>query len=241
MQLTHRPGRVQQALRRRAAGMRRDERGLTLVELIVVIAILGVIAIPLGNALFAYFHNTNATVNRLGVQHDAQIAAAYFTQDVQSMGQHNWSATPDGTSAAGYPLKQSVWVNLAATATPYPCGSTGTTVVRLVWDDPTAVNAPTTVVVAYTVVTVGTEKQLHRVKCVGSGSPVDLVLVHNLDSASTPSVACADASGTSVACAGTGAAGSPIPQRIQLTLALKAPNSTDPALSITLTGQRRQT
>lgn len=207
---------------------RPDERGFTLVELIVTIAIMGVIAIPLGNALIAYFKNTTTTTNRLGVSHDAQIAAAYFAQDVQSLGRHDWTVLPTGTGTP-YPLTQSVETGVAANGGLFPCGSTGTTVVRLLWDDPAATQTPVVVRVGYVVQTVGTEQQLHRVKCVGNATVVsDTVLAHNLNSYDA------------VVCSSTCTAAA-VPQTVSIVLHLRVKNTADPILDVKLIGQRRQT
>ncbi len=204
-----------------------DERGFTLVELMVTIAIMAVIAVPLGNALIAYFKNTTTTTNRLGVSHDAQIAAAYFAQDVQSLGRHDWTVVPTGTGTP-YPLAQSIYISPAVSDTTFPCATAGTILLRLFWDDPAATQTPAVVRVDYVVRTVGTEQQLHRVKCVGANPPVDIVLAHNLSS-SDP-----------VSCSSTCTAAD-VPQTVSLTLHLRVKNTADPILDVKLIGQRRQT
>jgi prepilin-type N-terminal cleavage/methylation domain-containing protein len=200
----------------------RDERGFTLIELLVTITILGVIAVPLGAALITFFRNTDETTDRFSESHDAQIAAAYFAQDVASLGRRDWTDAP-------YPLAQSVEVNLPSGAGAFPCGNAGTTLVRLLWDDPTAAKTPTVVRVAYVLQTVDGEQQLHRLRCVGDANPVvDLVLAHNVDSVSpvTCSSSCTSAE---------------VPQTVTLVVHLRAKGTSDPLLDITLTGQRRQT
>jgi prepilin-type N-terminal cleavage/methylation domain-containing protein len=214
---------------RRAAGRLRDERGVTLIELLVVIAILGIIAVPLGNALITFFLHSDDTNRRLSVSHDAQIAAAYFAQDVASVGVHDWSAP-------GFPLIPSVEVNVGPTEGLSWCGPAGTptAVVRMAWDNPTAAVGPSEVVrVSYVVETVGGEKQLHRLKCGGTAhNPTllsDLVLSHNVDSVGpvtcNPNPTCTPA--------GT-------PQTVTLVLNLRVSGSNDPIFTVTLTGQRRQ-
>ena len=221
MRLTSRTRARRTALARRL----RDDRGLTLIELLVSIVILGVITVPLGDALITFFGSTGRTTNELGVSHDAQIAASYFAHDVQSLGRRDWTAPP-------YLLAQSVEVNVAAAGGLAPCGVAGTpdAVVRLLWDDPSVAQTPTLVRVAYVVRTVGTEKQLHRIRCVGGATPVsDLVLAHNVVSVDP------------VVCSTSCTAAPALPQTVTLTVHLRAPGSTDPVLDIVLTGQRRQT
>lgn len=65
--------------------LKSDEAGFTLVELLVAIAILGIIIPAIGAALVSIIHNTNATNQRFAESHDAQITAAYFANDVQSV------------------------------------------------------------------------------------------------------------------------------------------------------------
>jgi prepilin-type N-terminal cleavage/methylation domain-containing protein len=65
--------------------LKSDESGFTLVELLVAMAILGIIIPAIGAALISIIHNTNATNQRFAESHDAQITAAYFANDVQSV------------------------------------------------------------------------------------------------------------------------------------------------------------
>ncbi|MDT5023867.1 MAG: hypothetical protein QOE61_293 [Micromonosporaceae bacterium] len=213
--------------------LRRDDRGVTLIELLVAIVILGIIIVPLGNALIGFSRNTDDTTRRLSESHDEQIMAAYFAQDVQSVGVRNWDA------GAPYPLKQSIAANVAYDSAPNPCGAVGTpvAVVRLLWDDPTTVSGPPNIVrVSYVVETVGAERQLHRIRCVGSSLPTDVVLAHNVDT-SPPSLVCYNASMVAMDCASAPA----VPQTVKLTVTIKNSGSSAPALTVTLTGQRRQT
>jgi prepilin-type N-terminal cleavage/methylation domain-containing protein len=206
---------------------RRSDAGFTLIELLVAIVIIGIITIPLGNTMIGILKNTDATQQRMALSHDAQISTAYFAQDVATLG------TRDNT-APGSPMAPSVQLNAAYNAGP-TCGSaaTPTAVVRFLADDyDTSVSPPVlrTAVVAYIVVTSGTERQLHRLKCLGSSTPAsDVVVAHNLDS-SAPSVSCDQP----VVCDGT-----PVPNKVTLTFSVVASASTP--YQIVLSGQRRQT
>jgi prepilin-type N-terminal cleavage/methylation domain-containing protein len=204
----------------------RAERGVTLTETLVTIVVLGIIIGPLGNAVIEFIRLTDQTSVRLTESHDAQIVAAYFAQDVQSLGTRDWSAYP-------YGYRQSVELNVVATGGLYPCGTASTpdAAVRLAWDDPTAVTGtPQVVRVAYVVVTSGSDRQLHRLRCAGSASVVsDVTIVHDLDVAA-PVVSC------STACTS-----STVPLQVSLTVQVRDPKDTGAPLVVVLSGQRRQT
>ena len=206
----------------------RDERGVTLTEVLVVVVLLGVIMVPLGNALIGYIRHSDAVSRRLGESHDVQISAAYFAQDVQSIGVRDWTTHP-------FPLKQSIELNVAPTGGLFPCGASGTpnAVIRLAWDDPA--NTANTIRVAYVVMTVGGERQLKRLTCNGSSTPSStIVLAHNLDAAA-PTVTCS----TPTTCTDPD-----VPQKVRLTLRIIDPVNAaagDPPVVVNLEGQRRQT
>jgi prepilin-type N-terminal cleavage/methylation domain-containing protein len=207
---------------------RRDDRGFTLIELLVAIVIIGIIAAPLGNVMIGYLRNTDATTARLSESHDAQIAAAYFAQDVASVGVH------DRTDTA-YALQQSIEQNASPASGLYPCGGSTlpNAVVRMAWDDfiNGAAADPMQMRVAYVLETSAGKTELHRITCADNANiKSDTVLAHNVVSASA---AC------SSTCSGTGAS---VPQTVTLTLTIRAAKSnavTDYAVD--LTGQRRQT
>jgi prepilin-type N-terminal cleavage/methylation domain-containing protein len=197
----------------------RGDEGVTLIELLVAIVLLGIIAVPLGSALISFFHNNNATNDRLAESHDAQIASAYFAQDVQSIGVRNW------TAPGPFSMGTSVETNAAPKSGTFPCGLAGdpNAIVRMAWDDPTGASTRRTVIVSYVVR--GTE--LHRLRCDdGTSNPTsDLVLAHYVASVGAPVLAGPIAG---------------IPQSVSVTLTLKAPTDSG-SLPVTLFGQRRQT
>jgi prepilin-type N-terminal cleavage/methylation domain-containing protein len=206
--------------------LRSDERGVTLPEVLVAVAILAIIIIPLGDAMIGFVGNTDATTRRMIESHDMQIATAYFAQDVQDLGVRDWSSP---TLA----LRQSI------DNTSYPswtCTSAGTSVISLAWDDFTVISSLTVVRVNYVVRDVGGEHQLRRLLCKGSPTAVtvpiesDLVLVHNLVGTPPPVRACLPTTCTSAT----------VPQRVTLTLTVKHPSNAT-GIPLTLTGQRRQT
>lgn len=209
--------------------LKRSDAGFTLIELLLTITIMGVITLPVGNLLIGFLHNSKATQARLAESHDAQISAAYFAQDVASLGARNWTDT-----VTPYAYLQSVELNVSATGGLYPCGSSGlpNAVIRLAWDDyPSGAGAaPVPTRAAYVVKTVSGQQQLHRITCSGNATPVtDVVLAHDLVSATA---SCA------TSCTG---AGSNLPHRLTLSLTISDPASTPGTpYSVTLTGDRRQ-
>lgn len=206
------------------------DRGVTLIELLIAIAILGVIIGPLAAAVIVYLRNTKATTDRMAESHDAQIASAYFVHDIQSAGVRDWTTKP-------YNPLQSIELGVPMNGGLYGCGSAATPVlVRFAWDDP-AVGVPTVRSASYLVKEVNGERQLRRVTCpaaVGE-EPPESVLAHNVDPAIAPAIVCTDAAGVGVACD----TATP-PATVTLTLVVRAPGDDTP-YTVTLAGQRRQT
>jgi prepilin-type N-terminal cleavage/methylation domain-containing protein len=209
--------------------LRRDERGVTLPEVLVAVTILAIIIIPLGDALIGFVRNTDATTRRMNESHDIQLASTYFTRDIQNLGVRDWTSPT-------LPLLRSI--DNAA----YPCTGSGTPVVSLAWDDPTTASGlPSIIRVTYIVRDVGGEHQLRRLMCrdsatVDAPGESDLVVVHNLVG-TPPTPVCATATGAPTSCFGAGAA---VPQRVTIAVNIKHPVSSGAPTTLTLTGQRRQ-
>lgn len=201
---------------------RRIDNGFTLVELVLAVAILGVIMFPLGNLVLGYFDNTTATQQLTSMSHDQQITGTYFAEDVGSLGRH----ASDGSS------KQSVWTS--TTGIPYSCGSGISVFLALAWDEHSSTGTATTSEALYGTRSVTangrTELQLVRLHCSNSSSTPDFssVLAHNLTA--TPTVTCDGAS----------CAAATYPQSVTLSMTLSA-GSEQPTQTVTLVGQRRQT
>src|SRR5689334_12712485 len=99
----------------------RRDAGFTLIELLLTVAIIAVIAVPIGNVVIAFARNSNATADRLALSHDAQISAAYFARDVAAAGTRDYAAAPD--ASGNQPFKQSVQLAAAYNAGGYTCGT----------------------------------------------------------------------------------------------------------------------
>jgi prepilin-type N-terminal cleavage/methylation domain-containing protein len=203
------------------------DAGFTLIELMVAVLILGVITVPLANLVIGALRNHQSTQDRMALSHDAQISAAYFAQDVATVGVRDQDAVPPPNSTL--PYLPSIQLGAAFDAGGRVCGTAATPVaaVRLLaddWDGTATPPAVTVDVVAYYLA--GAE--LHRAKCVaGSPTPVsDVVLAHNVDP-STLAVTCSSQCDAAT-----------VPQQVTLAFTVTAP--TVGAYPITLNGQRRQ-
>lgn len=150
--------------------MNHDDAGVTLIELLITITILGVIIGALGGGLIVAFRFTGETKNRLATSHDAQITAAYFAADMAS-------AETVGTGLS--------------------CGSEGTPVMSMEWTDPGSDASDTDddveITVSYVVVQESGETQVVRRLCEDGVEDSTAIMAHLLDPDTAPSVTCAPA------------------------------------------------
>lgn len=153
--------------------MRRD-CGLTLVELLVVVAISGVIMPILVGTLVIGWKTTDDTVQRLSDTRNRNLTPSLFTRDVQSA--------------------------RTVTTTGSTCTSTGDTLlVRLAWTE-TGTTGSVVSRAASWVLTPGTDNQLQRRYC-PDGTTVDSTVTSAHGVVGTPAVSCLSATNATVACA----------------------------------------
>jgi prepilin-type N-terminal cleavage/methylation domain-containing protein len=201
----------------------RGDDGFTLVELLVSIVILGFIMAAVTGVVISYLKDTNSTVGRLQESHDAQISAAYFTQDAESAGLRA-TATP-------FALQSSI--DDSTGSWPYPCATAGTTpLIRFAWNDYTDVSGnPGQVRVAYVINTAHTE--LHRLTCLNNATVLtDTVLAHELDPANQPTAACSPSPCASYT--------TTLPATVSTILTIKDQYHVGSTFTVTLTGHPRQ-
>jgi prepilin-type N-terminal cleavage/methylation domain-containing protein len=129
---------------------RRDDAGFTLIELMISIVLLGIIIVPLTNAMISGLRITTEAQQRLSETRSPLFTSAYFADDAQSA-----DATGIAIGAAQIPS----------------CGS-GTNVVSFDWIEHDQNGNPTIQYHAsYAIATVGAQKTLTRSYCRGSGTP----------------------------------------------------------------------
>jgi len=155
---------------RRAEG----EEGFTLVEVLVAVAILGLIMTPLATAFILALRTTGESSNRIATANDSEILTVYFPPDVHGAGSQAGDVAiggAGGTTCSG--LTNVVTLSGRAQESPGATGASDTT-----WT------------VAYAVESSGAGSwRLVRARCVNGGSPQTTRVATNLASATAATAA----------------------------------------------------
>jgi prepilin-type N-terminal cleavage/methylation domain-containing protein len=102
----------------------RDERGVTLPEMLVAIVILGLIVGPLSAAMIFFLQNGETANQIFSDNNTSRLAAAYFTADVQSA--NSVVTTTAGQCGTGTPIVTMAWTeNTSSFASSWYSVSTG--------------------------------------------------------------------------------------------------------------------
>lgn len=203
-----------------------DDDGFTLIELVVSVAILGIVSVALFGVVLQYLTTTRDTSARLTESTDQQFISTYWQNDVSSLGRQTFSGSVPLNRA------QSVFVNAPG---PDSCGSAvGTVVVAFAWNEFTAVDpdhawATTPQEVAYVTVPSGSRLLLRRVRCHAGVASQPQTVARNLTA--RPDITC-DTTCTSSTTS---------PDRVSMTFTVKdASNPTSQGYTTTVSADRRQ-
>jgi len=204
-----------------------DEHGFTLIELILSVAILGIVSAALLEIVFQYVKTTSDTSARLNESTDEQFVSTYWQDDVSSLGRRSLSLAT-GT----FSTDQSVFVGSAG---PGGCGSSvGSVVVAFAWNEfQTDITVPDPwdsqpQGVAYVTVPNGSRFLLQRIRCKDGVAGAPLTVAHNLTAA--PTIACDTSCGSTTP-----------PNRVSMTFTVKdAANAASPGYTTTVSADRRQ-
>jgi prepilin-type N-terminal cleavage/methylation domain-containing protein len=205
----------------------RGDDGFTLIEMVMTVAIMGIISATLLGVMFQYLKTTTDTSARLNESTDQQFISTYWQNDVSSLGRKTFSGSVPLTPA------QSVFVNAAG---PSSCGSAvGTVVVAFAWNEfnvnaanPDNAWGTTPHEVAYVTVPAGSRMLLKRVRCRNGATSQPQTVAHNLASAPT------------IDCDTTCSAATP-PNRVSMTFTVKdAANVNSQGYTATVSADRRQ-
>ena len=206
----------------------RREQGFTLVEVLITMALMGVVSLALADLVINALHQMSATSDRLDMAQDAQLGSTYFSRDVAAVGLRDYGAvTADGM----LPFQPSVQLSAAFTAGGITCGPVPDAVVRLLsdnWDTTVTPAVRRTAVVAYYVKVSDGVSELRRAQCVGPAtSPSSDVRIATGVKSGSLTVTCSSACDSAV-----------LPADITLRFLLTKPSTGD--YPVVLTGLRRQ-
>ncbi len=207
----------------------RNEAGFTLIELVISVAILGIVSAALCGVVLQYLKTSVDTSARLNESPDQQFISTYWQDDVSSLGRRSFDA-----ATGAFSTDQSVFVGGGG---PGSCGSSvGSVAVALAWNEfavGVAAAADPWVAtphqVAYVTVPNGPRFLLERVRC-KNGATVGLpvTVAHNLTG--TPTVSCDTTCGAAT-----------LPNRVSMTFTVKdAAHANSIGYTTTVSADRRE-
>ena len=204
----------------------REQDGFTLVELLISVAILGIVSAALLGILLQYAKTSVDTRSRLSESTDQQFISTYWQNDVSSLGRRALTAGSTFTTAP------SVFVGAPG---PAACGSSaGTVVVALAWNEFNVGTAPPAdpwisrpQEVAYVTVPSGTRFLLRRVRCSNGTAGSPLTVADSLTA--PPMITCDTTCGSTT-----------LPNRVSMTFTVKdADNAASTGYTTTVSADRR--
>ena len=209
------------------------ESGFTLIELVVSVAILGVVSAALLGIVLQYAKTTVDTRSRLTESTDQQFISTYWQDDVSSLGRRSLDV-----ATATFSTDQSVFIGPGG---PGGCGSSaGSVVVSFAWNEFDVGTAPPAnpwnskpQQVAYVTVPNGSRLLLQRVRCSNGVEKPATTVAHNLTAA--PTISCDTDTATTRCPPPT------LPNRVSMTFTVQdAANANSPGYTTTVSADRRQ-
>jgi prepilin-type N-terminal cleavage/methylation domain-containing protein len=207
----------------------RGDDGFTLIEMVMTVAIMGIVSAALLGVVLQYAKTTSDTSARLNESTDEQFVSTYWQNDVSSLGRRSLAV-----ATATFSTDQSVFVGSAG---PGGCGSaTGSVVVAFAWNEfeagttaPADPWASTPQRVAYVTVPNGSRFLLQRVRCKNGVAGAPQTVAHNLTGPPT------------IACNIPNCGSASLPNRVSMTFTVKdAANATSQGYTTTVSADRRQ-
>jgi prepilin-type N-terminal cleavage/methylation domain-containing protein len=171
----------------RGARLPRGDRdgGFTLVELLVAVAILGIVMAAMTAAMVVALTGDKESGQRLGESTDVSFTASYLADDAQGANTFSAGAAPG-------------------------CGTDSSAVLELRGGSFTGTQQPVVTVVSYVLRPGhGSTRELHRLTCSGPQGSVaqvsDVVVARQVSAVTAPVAQCLQASGTATACSSAAA------------------------------------
>jgi prepilin-type N-terminal cleavage/methylation domain-containing protein len=206
----------------------RDDDGFTLIELVMSVAILGIVSAALLGIVLQYVKTTTDTSARLNESTDEQFVSTYWQNDVSSLGRRSLAL-----ASATFSTDQSVFLGPGG---PGGCGSSvGSVIVSFAWNEfdvgiaaPADPWASKPQQVAYVTVPNGSRLLLQRVRCKNGVVGTPVTVAHNLTA--SPAISCDTSCGWTT-----------LPNRVSMTFTVKdAANANSPGYTTTVSADRRQ-